>query len=117
LKYETWSGRKKVFLQEQGHYICLSVVTRYDSSKREKNTTKMELKKNKKIVMDFIWEGIPNPVREKVGNVHQPKNFGTSYMIYILHPSQIQKIPKKMKVHIKKKYVHHVKQIQKMKST
>jgi hypothetical protein len=45
------------------------------------------------------------------------KNFGISYMTYILHPSQIQKMPKKMQVQIKKKYVHHVKQIQKMKST
>jgi hypothetical protein len=24
------------------------------------------LKKNKKIAMDFIWEGLPNSVREKV---------------------------------------------------
>jgi hypothetical protein len=27
LKYDMWSGRKKVFLQEQGYYIWLSVVT------------------------------------------------------------------------------------------
>jgi hypothetical protein len=25
------------------------------------------LNKNNKIAMDFIWEGLPNPVREKVG--------------------------------------------------
>jgi hypothetical protein len=25
------------------------------------------LKKNNKIAMDFIWEGLPNPIREKVG--------------------------------------------------
>jgi hypothetical protein len=67
LKYELWSGRTKVFLQEQGHYICLLVVTGYDSSKREKTAAKKELKKNKKIAIDFIWEGLPNLVREKVG--------------------------------------------------
>jgi hypothetical protein len=49
LKYEMWSIRTKVFLQEQGHYIWLSVVTRYDSSKREKTASKKELKKNNKI--------------------------------------------------------------------
>ena len=27
LKYEMWSRRSKVFLQAQGHYIWLSVVT------------------------------------------------------------------------------------------
>ena len=65
-KYEMWSRRTKVFLQAQGHYIWLSVVTGYDSSKRAKAATKKELKNNK-IAMDFIWEGLPNPVREKVG--------------------------------------------------
>ena len=58
-KYEIWSRRMEVFLQAQGHYICLSVVTGYDSSKRAKNATKKELKKNNKIAMDFIWEGLP----------------------------------------------------------
>jgi hypothetical protein len=53
-KYEMWSRGMEVFLQEQGHYIWLSVVTGYDSSKREKTTTKKELKKNNKIAMDFI---------------------------------------------------------------
>jgi hypothetical protein len=67
LKYELWSGRMKVFLHAQGYYIWLSVVTGYDSSKRAKTSTKNELKKNKKITMDFIWEGLPNLVREKVG--------------------------------------------------
>jgi hypothetical protein len=66
-KYDMWSRRTKVFLHAQGHYIWLSVVTRYDNSKREKTAAKKELKKNKKIAMDFIWEGLPKPIREKVG--------------------------------------------------
>jgi hypothetical protein len=67
--------------------------------------------------MDFIWEGLPNLVREKLVNVHQKNNFGISYMTYILHPSQIQEMSKKMQIQIKKNYVHCVKKIQKMKST
>jgi hypothetical protein len=67
LKYEMWRKRTKIFLQAEGHYIWLSVVTGYDSSKREKTTAKKELKQNTKIAMDFISEGLPNPVREKVG--------------------------------------------------
>jgi len=66
-KYEMWSNRTKVFLQEHGHYIWLLVVIGYDRSKREKTTAKKELKKNKKIEMDFIWEVLPNLVRENVG--------------------------------------------------
>ena len=32
-----------------------------------------ELKKNKKITMNFIWEGLPNPVREKFGKCSSAK--------------------------------------------
>jgi hypothetical protein len=73
LKYEIWSRRMKVFLQAQGYDIWPSVVTGYDSSKREKTAAKKELKKNNKIAMDFIWEGLPNPVREKVGKCSSAK--------------------------------------------
>jgi hypothetical protein len=73
LKYEIWSRRTKVFLQAHGNYIWLSVIKRYDSSKREKTATKKELKKNNKIAMDFIWEGLPNRVREKVGKCSSAK--------------------------------------------
>jgi hypothetical protein len=72
-EYEIWSRRTEVFLQAQGHYIWLSVVTGYDSSKRAKTATKKELKKNNKIAMDFIWEGLPKPVREKVGKCSSAK--------------------------------------------
>jgi hypothetical protein len=72
-KYEMWSRRMEVFLQAQGNYIWLSVVIGYDSSKREKTATKKELKKNNKIEMDFIWEGLPKPVREKVGKFSSAK--------------------------------------------
>ena len=73
LKYEMWSGRTKVFLQEHGYYIWLLVSTGYDSSKREKTGAKKELKKNKKIEMDFIWEGLPKSVRENVGKCSSTK--------------------------------------------
>jgi hypothetical protein len=72
-KHEMWSIRTKVFLQAQGHYIWLLVVIGYDSSKRAKTSAKKELKKNHKIAMDFIWEGLPNPVREKFGKCSPAK--------------------------------------------
>jgi hypothetical protein len=72
-KCDMWSRRMEVFLQAQGHYIWLSVFIGYDSSKREKTAAKKELKKNNKITMDFIWEGLSNPVREKVGKCSSAK--------------------------------------------
>jgi hypothetical protein len=47
-KYEMWSIRTKVFLHSQRHYNWLSIVTEYDSSKREKTAANKEFKKNKK---------------------------------------------------------------------
>ena len=72
-KYDMWSIRMKVFLQARGHYIWLSIVTGYDSSKGEKTAAKKELRKNNKVAMDFIWEGLPNSVREKVGKCSSTK--------------------------------------------
>ena len=111
-KYEMWSRRTKVFLQEQGHYIWLSVVIGYDSSKRAKTAAKKELRKNNKIEMDLMWEGLPNLVRENVGKCSSFKELWDKlHDIYILHPSEIHKMSKKMQIQIKKNYVHHVKMI------
>jgi len=43
------------------------------SSKREKTVAKKILKKNNKIAMEFIWEGLPNLVRENVGKCSSTK--------------------------------------------
>jgi hypothetical protein len=73
LKYEMWSIGMKTFLEAQGYDIWYSVVTGYNATKKEKTATKKELKKNNKIAMDFIWEGLPDPVREKVGKCSSTK--------------------------------------------
>jgi hypothetical protein len=72
-----------------GYDVWHSVVTGYNATKKPpKTTTKKELKRNNKIAMDFILEGLPDSVKDKVENVHQLKNFGISYTISILLPSQ-----------------------------
>jgi hypothetical protein len=57
----------KVFLQEQGYDVWNSVFTRSNATKKPKSATKKELKRNKKIEMDFILEGLLDSVKEKVG--------------------------------------------------
>ena len=86
-KYEMWSIRTEVFLQEQGHYIWLSVVTGYDRSKMENIAAKKKLNKNNKIAMDFIWEGLPNLVREKVGKCSSAKELWDK--LHEIYPSPI----------------------------
>jgi hypothetical protein len=67
--------------------------------------------------MDFIWEGLPNLVREKVGKCSSAKELWDKLHDIYSSPITDSENAKEDAVQIKKKYVHHVKQIQKMKST
>jgi hypothetical protein len=73
LSYEMWRNKMKVFLGAQGYDVWYSVVTGYIGSKKPKTATKKELKRNKKIAMDFILEGLPYPVKDKVGQCSSTK--------------------------------------------
>jgi hypothetical protein len=57
----------KTFLQAHGYDVWQSIFTRYTIIKKSKTSTKKEFKRNNKIKMDFIWEELLDPVREKVG--------------------------------------------------
>jgi hypothetical protein len=67
LKHEYWSSRMKTFLKEKGYDIWKSVVTGYNGTKKLKTIAKKELKKNQKIAMDFILDGLYDLVKDKVG--------------------------------------------------
>jgi hypothetical protein len=67
-----WS-RRKTFFQAHGYDIWYSVVTGYNGSKKPNTAAKKELKKNNKIAMDFIMEGLPDSVKEKVGKSSSAK--------------------------------------------
>jgi hypothetical protein len=54
-----WRNKMKTFLGAQGYDVWYSVVTGYTGSKKPKTATKKELKRNNKIAMDFILEGLP----------------------------------------------------------
>jgi hypothetical protein len=62
-----WSIRMKTFLQAHGYDVWYSVFTGCTGSKKPNIDAKKELKKNNKIAMDFILEGLPDSVKEKVG--------------------------------------------------
>jgi hypothetical protein len=59
--------RMKTFFRAQGYDVWKSVVTGYTTSKKPKTAAKKELKRNNKIAMDFILEGLPDLVKDKVG--------------------------------------------------
>ena len=66
--------------------------------------------------MDFIWEGLPNPVREKVGKCSSTKELWDKLHDIYSSPIADSKNAKKMQIQNKKKDAHHVRQIQKRKS-
>jgi hypothetical protein len=72
--YEIWSSRMKVFLEAQGFDIWNSVVSGYTTPKKPlKTATKKELKRNNKITMDAILDGLSDLVKVKVGQCSSTK--------------------------------------------
>jgi hypothetical protein len=72
--YEIWSHRMRVFLQAQGIDVWHSVVIGYTTSKKPlKTAAKKELKRNNKIAMDAILDGLPDSVKVKVGQCSSAK--------------------------------------------
>jgi hypothetical protein len=66
--YEIWSSRMKSFLEAWGYDVWYLIVTGYTASnKLMKTASKKELKRNIKIAMDVILDGLPNSVKIKVG--------------------------------------------------
>jgi hypothetical protein len=63
----------KTCLQARGYDVLYSVVIGYTSSKKSKSPAKKELKGNNKIAMDFILEGLSDPVKFKVGQCSSTK--------------------------------------------
>jgi hypothetical protein len=75
--------RTRTFLEANGYDIWYSIVTRYNATKKEKTTTKKELKKNNKIAMDFILEGLYDSIKDKVGKFSSTKEIlGKLHEIY-----------------------------------
>jgi hypothetical protein len=66
LSYELWRNMMKSFLGAQGYDVWYSIVTRYTDSKKLKTASKKELKRNKKIEMNFMLEGLLDPLKTKV---------------------------------------------------
>jgi hypothetical protein len=73
-----WNRKMKTFLQAQGYDVWKLVVTGYTSSKKPKTTTNNELKRNNKIEMDFILEGLPNSIKVKVQQCSSSKELWDS---------------------------------------
>jgi hypothetical protein len=73
MKYDMWRKRMKTFLEAQGYDVWHLVVTGYNSTKKPKTISKKELKRNNKIALDFILEGLHDLVKDKTGQCSTTK--------------------------------------------
>ena len=80
----------KLFLREHGYDAWYSIVTWYIDSKKPKTVAKKESKRNKKIVMDFIMERLPNSVKVKMGQCLSAKELSDKLQNLYLKESHIQ---------------------------
>jgi hypothetical protein len=71
--YDMWRNEMQAFLGAQEYGVWQSVVIGYTSSKNSKTVINKELKRNNKIVMDFILEGLPDSVKDKMGQCSSAK--------------------------------------------
>jgi hypothetical protein len=72
--YEIWISKIFFFLQVQGYEVWYLVVTGYTISKTPlKTVAKNKLKRNQKITMDIILDGLPDSVKVKVGQCSSAK--------------------------------------------
>jgi hypothetical protein len=110
------SIRKRTFLKAHGYDIWYSVVTEYNATKKAKTASKKEMKKNNKMTTDLIWEGLPDLVREKVGNCSLAKEILDKLHDIYFYPITESKFAKEDIGTNRKKYAHHVRQIHKKKS-
>ena len=66
-KYEQWSIRMRVYLQSLGYGVWNVVIYDYILPKRVRTTSQKESKKNKSREMEAILDGLPQLIKEKIG--------------------------------------------------
>ena len=66
-KYEQWSIRMRVYLQSLGFCVWNVVISDYIPPKRIWTTSQKESKKNNLKAMEAILDGLPQPIKEKIG--------------------------------------------------
>ena len=66
----------KIHLKELGHDVWNSVITGFFPPNRVRNRSKNKAKKSNSMVMDTILDGLPDDVKENIGECNSAKEFG-----------------------------------------
>jgi hypothetical protein len=66
--FEYWKNRMETYLKALGADVWISVASGYNASKKPKTTAQKEEKRNNKLAIDTILDGLTDSVKSKVGS-------------------------------------------------
>jgi hypothetical protein len=72
--FEYWKNRMETYLKALGEDVWISVASGYNSSKKPKTATQKEAKRNNKLAIDTILDGLTDSVKSKVGSCASAKH-------------------------------------------
>jgi hypothetical protein len=72
-KFEYWSNRMETYLKALGADVWFSVASRYNALKKPKTAAQKEGKRNNKLAIDTILDGLTDSVKSKVGSCASTK--------------------------------------------
>jgi hypothetical protein len=71
--FEYWKNRMETYLKSLGVYVWFLVGSGYNSLKKPKTTTQKEVKRNNKLEIDTILDGLTDLVKYEVGSCASEK--------------------------------------------
>jgi hypothetical protein len=71
--FEYWSNRMETYLKALGAYVWFSVASGYNALKKPKTPAQKEAKRNNKLAIDTILDGLTDSVKSKVGQCASSK--------------------------------------------
>jgi hypothetical protein len=71
--FEYWSNRIETYLKTLGADVWFSFSSRYDALKKPKTAAQKEAKRNNKLAIDTILDGLKDSVKSKVGSCASSK--------------------------------------------
>jgi hypothetical protein len=71
--FEYWKNRMETYLKALGEDVWISVASGYNASKKPKTAAQKEAKRNNKLTIDTILDGLTDSVKSKVGSCASAK--------------------------------------------
>jgi hypothetical protein len=71
--FEYWSNRMENYLKSLGADVWFSVASRYNALKKTKIATQKEARRNNKLAIDTIMNGLTDSVKSRVGSCASEK--------------------------------------------